>query len=346
MAKLEQRKNGWLARIRRKGVDQSKTFDTKREAELWLRDLERKIDGFGKDSKEVETFHLKTTTLRETFERYIQEISPHKKGRNTVLHEQRRYNQMAVNPDHAPLPELMDKPISQIQSYHIAEWKMSRLKAVKETSVSRDKNFLCHVFSMALEWGYIQQSPFKGVKFKEDRSASRERRISEEEVAQVLFALDHWDKQIPPETPNQMIGLMWCLCIETAMRQQEVKLLKSHEVDLENRVIDLEAERTKEKKRKTLALTTEAVRLLKLGHTGKEYWFGSEKFNISNMFSKAVRKTTIDDLEFRDSRHEALTRLSEQLTPFELAKQAGHTDMNRTLKYYRKTARDFSSKLR
>ncbi len=345
MAKFEKRKSGWLARVRKKGIDQARTFDTKKEAAEWASSLERKIDEYGKNADEVARHRLSRKTLRETFVRYVDEVSPRKKGRETALRENQRFQQMATSQNHSPLPDLMDKPISSIKSFHIAEWKMTRLSTVKESSVAREKNFLCNVFTMAREWGYIEESPLSSVKFSDDRSASRDRRVSEEEIKQVLFALDHWEDHKVPETPAQTVALLWKLCIETAMRQQEVKYLVASEIDFDNRVINLAAERTKEKKKKTLALSSEAVRLLNLGKADDDYWFASSKLNVSSIFSIAVRKALINDLEFRDSRHEALTRLSEKLTPFELAKQAGHTDMNRTLKYFRKTAKDFSCKL-
>ena len=191
-------------------------FDTKKEAVDWAANLERKIDDYGKNAEEVVRHQLYRKTLRETFVRYVDEVSPMKKGRETALRESQRFSQMATNSGHSPLPELMDKPISSIKSFHIAEWKMTRLKTVKESSVSREKNFLCNVFSMAREWGYIETSPFSAVKFSDDRSATRDRRISQEETEQVYFALDHWENRCVPETPAQIVALMWSLCIENS----------------------------------------------------------------------------------------------------------------------------------
>lgn len=329
------------------GVRESKTFDLKKEAIAWAEQKEEEIGAMGDSEREVAKVRRKKMTLRQCFERYLKEVSPKKKGKETALREGKRFMQFCTNSSHEPLGNLMDKSMSKIEPHHIAEWKLNRLNHVANSSVIRDKNFLSHVFSTAKEWGYIEETPFGGkVKFNEDDDSDRERRVTEQEIEEILFILDDWDRQRKPETPREKVALLWCLCLETGMRLQEVKFLEAGELDLASGVIDLPKEKVKEKRKKSVALTEEAIRLIELGKTEGKYWFDSSKLNVSSIFSLASGKTTIDDLQFRDSRHEALTRLSEKLKPFELARQAGHRDMNRTLKYYRKTAREYGQKLR
>ena len=347
MASFEERTHGWLVRVNKLGVRESKTFDHKEDAEHWAKAREAEISEMGASEREVAKVRRQKITLRQCFERYLKEVSSKKKGQESAMREGKRFMQFCTNPSHQPLGNLMDKSMSKIESHHIAEWKLNRLNHVSNSSVIRDKNFLSHVFSTAKEWGYVEETPFGGrVKFSEGEDSDRERRVTEQEIEEILFSLDDWDRQRKPETPKEKVALLWCLCLETGMRLQEAKFLEASELDLESGVIDLPKERVKEKKKKSVALTQEAIRLIELGKTGEKYWFDSNKLNVSSIFSMASRKTTIEDLQFRDSRHEALTRLSEKLKPFELARQAGHRDLNRTLKYYRKTAREYGQKLR
>lgn len=67
----------WQAIVRRKGFpQQSKTFKIKRDAQAWGRKVERDIDtGMWRDSREAES-----TTLIECLQRYVNEVSIHKKG--------------------------------------------------------------------------------------------------------------------------------------------------------------------------------------------------------------------------------------------------------------------------
>lgn len=347
MATFEERRHGWLARVQKLGVRESKTFDLKKEAIVWAEQREEEIAAMGNSEREVAKVIRQKITLRQCFERYIREVSPKKKGKETAQREGKRFMQFCTNPSHEPLGSLMDKKMSRIEPHHIAEWKLNRLNHVTNGSVVRDKNFLSHVFSTAREWGYIEETPFGGkVKFSEDDDSDRQRRVTNQEIEEMLFALDDWDRHRKPETTRETVALLWCLCLETGMRLQEVKFLEATEIDLKSGVIDLPREKVKEKRKKSVALTDEALRLIQLGKTEEKFWFGSNKLNVSAIFSTASRQTTIKNLQFRDSRHEALTRLSEKLKPFELARQAGHRDINRTLKYYRKTAREFGQKLR
>ena len=144
--------------------------------------------------------------------------------------------------------------MSEIEPHHIAEWKLNRLNHVANSSVVRDKNLLSHVFSMAKEWGYIEETPFGGkVKFNEDEDTDRERRVTDAEIEEMLFVLDDWDRERKPETSREMVALLWCLCLETGMRLQEAKYLEPDEIDLNSGVIDLPKEKVKEKRKKTLA---------------------------------------------------------------------------------------------
>ena len=347
MATFEKRKYGWFARINKYGVREGRTFDTKKQAEDWAEKREAEVVLLGTGSEMVDEAIRRKVTFKACFERYITEISSKKAGTDTELREQRRYIQFSSNPAHNPLPTLMDKPVSTIKPHHISEWKTTRLNHVSKSSVLREKNFLSHVFSMAKEWGYISETPFGGkVKFEGDSESERERGVSQQEIKEMLYILDDWDGKRKPESTKEKVALLWCLCLETGMRMQEVKYLELDEVDLHAGVIDLPKHKVKEKRKKSVGLTLEAIRLMKLGQVDGRYWFGTDGVNVSGIFSQASKRTTAEGLQFRDSRHEGLTRLSEKLEPFELARQAGHRDMNRTLKYYRKTAREFGQKLR
>lgn len=67
----------WQVRIRKRGFPtQTKTFDTKAEAEAWSRSVENEMDrGIFVSRKESER-----TTLLEALDRYLKEITGKKKG--------------------------------------------------------------------------------------------------------------------------------------------------------------------------------------------------------------------------------------------------------------------------
>lgn len=78
MATFRERDSGyWQAIVRRKGyADQSKTFVTKADAEIWARSIEVEMDrGVFVSRAEAES-----TTLKEALERYEREVTPKKRG--------------------------------------------------------------------------------------------------------------------------------------------------------------------------------------------------------------------------------------------------------------------------
>ncbi len=78
MATFTKRKDGqWQAKIRRRGYPVvSKTFGTKAKAERWARIIEREMD----DGSFVSRTEAESTTLKEALQRYLNEITPTKKG--------------------------------------------------------------------------------------------------------------------------------------------------------------------------------------------------------------------------------------------------------------------------
>ena len=77
-ATLEKRgPNQWRVKIRRRGYPlQTRTFETKATAARYIRRIEREMDG----GVFVSHREAETTTLGELLERYLEEVTPKKKG--------------------------------------------------------------------------------------------------------------------------------------------------------------------------------------------------------------------------------------------------------------------------
>ncbi|WP_244112029.1 hypothetical protein [Burkholderia diffusa] len=77
MASIWKRGHYWRAAVRRQGYpEQTRTFDTKGDAEAWARRLESEMDrGLFVDRTEAER-----NTLGDLLKRYAEEVSPQKKG--------------------------------------------------------------------------------------------------------------------------------------------------------------------------------------------------------------------------------------------------------------------------
>ena len=148
MATYIQRKNGWLAQIRRKGHDSiCRTFNTKAEAERWALTIESGM-GVGTYIDNRETL---STTLFECFDRYAKEIVPLKKG---AVRDLVRVKFWQREP-------LAKKFIGTIKQADVAQWRDARIASgLSGSTVKKDLALLSHVFTIAIkEWGFPLTNP-------------------------------------------------------------------------------------------------------------------------------------------------------------------------------------------
>ena len=126
----------WQAQVRKKGRPlQTKTFETRAEAEQWARAIEVEMDqGAFASRAEAES-----TTLRELLERYLEEVTPLKKGAEP---ETNRLRLVMRHP-------LARRFVAGVRRVDIARWRDERLRKVTAATVKRDLVLLGHVFEVA-----------------------------------------------------------------------------------------------------------------------------------------------------------------------------------------------------
>ena len=107
-------------------------------------------------------------------------------------------------------------------------------------------------FNWCIERGYTAQNPCAGLK-PFGTNGSRDRILSDNELAEVWRATDRIDGIWPPQIK---------LLILTAQRRSEVAEMRWSEIDLSNRMWTIPAERAKNKRAHEVPLTETAVALL------------------------------------------------------------------------------------
>lgn len=66
-------------------------------------------------------------------------------------------------------------PLVRITSAEIGEWRDCRLKTVVGSTVQREANLLCNLFTVVMdEWRWIETHPFRGVRMPEQAEARRQ----------------------------------------------------------------------------------------------------------------------------------------------------------------------------
>ncbi|WP_341461468.1 hypothetical protein [Kerstersia gyiorum] len=155
----------WEAQIRKRGYPaQSKTFNTKAEAEAWAKMIESEMArGVWLSRGEAES-----TTLREALERYQAEIVPHKKGK---VQEDSIIRMLLTLP-------LALRPLASIRGADIASLRDAWLQDYAPATVLRRLAVLSHVFSVARkEWGMESLSNPVEVVRKPAANNARVRRV-------------------------------------------------------------------------------------------------------------------------------------------------------------------------
>ena len=307
----------WRHRVMISGRRVSGTFDTKGAALAWEAE-QRLMQGAGG----VAT----TQTCRDAFERYEREVSKQKKGHRWEALRLAAFGRSALG----------DVRIKDVDASHVAAWRDVRLKSVTGATVNREMNLLSNVFTIARkEWKWITDSPTEDVRRPKD-GKSRFRRVSENEIEQICIALG-W-RNVAPRTKQQRVAAAFLFAIETAMRIGEICGLTKETVSGRvAHVID-----PKNGEDRFVPLSPRALEIWKMVPDGFEISTAS----VDALFRVARdERTTIKDLHFHDSRHEATTRLAKKLHVLDLARMTGHKDIRKLMIYYNESAEDIAAKL-
>ena len=313
----------WQVKIRRKGFPlQSRTFNTKSEAEAWARMLEGEMDrGVFVDRSESES-----TTLAEALARYKNEILPTKKSQVSVL------SQIRLLSD-----RLGRYSLASITPTLIAKYRDERGKEVGPQSVKHDLSLLSRLFNVAIkEWGIAlpMGNPVRQIRMPKLPSG-RERRVSSEELEKIATA-----------SGSKEFGALVRFAVETGMRRGEIASMKWEHVDLKKRTLRIPD--TKTDTPRTVPLSREALRLLSDLPTRIDgsVWSFSPDW-LSHLFADSCKKVGIEGLHFHDLRHEATSRFFEEgFNVMEVAAITGHKTLQILKRYTHLKAEDLAKRMK
>ena len=329
MASFKKLNSGlWQAQVRLKKVRKSASFATKTEAKDWATVEEYKI----KTAEPIKTPQVSQITVGDLMKQYELEFSRKKGGYDW---EQKQITRILKT----PMAELL---VGDVTKAHIREWRNKRLETVQGSTVNREWNLFSHIFSMARdEYEYISVSPFTGVRRPKD-NPDRDRLISDSEIEQ-LRVVSGFDG-VTSKLIKEKVFVAFLFAIETAMRAGEICNLTWDNVNKEDRTAFLP--KTKNGKSRAVALSSRAIELLGcLSKEKHDKCFGLKSSQITANFTILVNKTLIENLNFHDTRHEAITRLAKKLPVLALARNTGHTDIKKLMVYYNETGAEIAKLL-
>ncbi len=350
MAYFEQRKTGWLAQVRRKGMPSiSRTFDLKVDAEAWAREVEREAQ---RGNVAALRQDAQRTTVADVVARYVAgPVQSLRSARDVSARCKRAADRFGAY------------FLANVRAADVAAWRDDLLReGYSAQSVVHHINALSAVLAFAqrdLSIDLPQGNPCRVIR-KPSTGSARNRRLKPGELDYLLRATDSGRADRMPGLRQIII-----LAVETSMRLGELLALQWQHVDLKAHTAHLP--RTKNGEARTVALSSVAVTALQAlprRLDGRVFgWAAADSFEKTWVRSKArahafyeadcsadgVRPDPafLADLRFHDLRHEATSRLFEKgLGIMEVASMTGHKSLSMLKRYTHVDAAKLAKKLR
>jgi integrase len=279
-------------------------FDAKQECKTTLNEL---TEIYSENYQHQSNFRYAKKSYLENFKKFF--------GEDTLL-SNIRYVDLETYRN-----QLKRKPVTSI--------KNSRKKTIRfraDASVNREMSCLQHLFTKAVEWELIEQSPFtRGRSLKLKENNKRMRFLNEDEIQALLDACPEYLKWI----------------VETAilagMRKSE--LLNLRWDDIRGGFIYLQETKTMEPRQIPVSDDLDSVfrEIRQEHHLKSEFIFthyGRRVRDIDYGFRGAVRRAGIEDFKFHDLRHTFASQvLLHGGSLKDIQELLGHKSMDMTLRY-------------
>lgn len=310
MGSIRKRSGRYQAQVRRHGAQAvSRTFTTRKDALVWIRGLEARID-LGDTSVTAP----KALTLGDLLARYCSEISPHKKG---AVPEIRRLNRLLRD-------EVSKISLNNVNSHALASFRDRRI-ADGVRAAQYDLALIRHCWNIAKkEWGIpLPANPVSDIRVP-NGIKHRDRRLHDGEFEKL--------KEAAKLSQNNYLWPMVQFAVYTAMRRSEILSLRWENVSMPERFANLTD--TKNGTARQVPLSMDAISILKELPQETAAVFNTTDTAIRLAWPRLIKRAGIQDLRFHDLRHEAVSRFFEQgLLSSEVASISGHKDPRMLAKY-------------
>lgn len=314
----------WRVQIEVRGVRESFTGPTKRDASEWAarRSTEIRAMASGKAGT--------VKTLAQALDRYAEEVSPTKRGEAKEIIRLEAFKKQA-------LP--INRKLSDLTTADLVAWRDSRLAVNARGSVLRDMTLLGSVLEVARrEWQWIPTNPMRDVK-RPANPDHRQRVISGLETRRMLRTLGYG---FPVRSVSQAVATCFLMALSTGMRAGELCGLLWVNVKGDHVTLPM----TKNGSARDVPLSPVARKLLeRLKGWDKELVFGIQSQTLDALFRRARDRAKLEGFVFHDSRHTAATRLAHRLHVLELCRVFGWKRTDQALVYYNEKASSIAKRL-
>ena len=230
------------------------------------------------------------------------------------------------------IPFFGDMRLNEIKPYHIDQYKVKRQGSVSSSTVNKELEVLRAMFYLAERWERYQGKNPVRISGLIPVNNQVERILSQDEEKRLLDVC-------PAHLANIVV-----FALNTGMRKFEILTLKWTNVDLKSRVMTLDLENTKSKRKRKIPINSVVKNVLyslKFKERLSEYVFlnsNNEPYkrqdSLNNVWRAALRNAEISGLRFHDLRHTAATRMVERCGNIvAVSKILGHANISNTMRY-------------
>lgn len=255
------------------------------------------------------------------------------------------------------LQELDPWVIDRWWGQRLAEVSPKTKKPLTKATASRELAALRSALNKAVEWGFLTESPLKGLKQRPVEASKVVRYLSPEEEGRLrgaLAARDHkliaarrsgnaWSaargRPLRPELPEEGYGdhlsPIVLLALNTGLRRGEILTLSWGDIDLGRNLVRVRAASAKNGRARYVPLNAEArSALTKWAEQAPQ---GEKVFPVSDIktsWGSILRAADIQQFRFHDLRHHFASRLVMKAVDLNSVRELlGHADLKMTLRY-------------
>lgn len=321
MPSIRKINNRYQAQVRRKGYAESRTFPTKEEAEAWAWKIESQFAPRSAPGAALET-------LGDVVRRYVAvELPRHRSGHVEAF--------LLRSLEAHPIARVR---CSELEPWHLAQFRDDRLQCVKANSVKRVFNLIRPMLDQArVEWGAaIRGNPAREVAVRSPDDA-RKGRLTSDQLQALMASLRR--------RRNPAVVLAAALALETAMRRSELLALRWEDVDMLHKVISIRISKNGEGR--VIPMTQAAYDLLNAEERRSGVVVNCSASAIRSAMARSAKEVGLEDWCFHRLRHESISRLWDYgLNEVEISSVSGHKDWKMLRRYSHAQASEIGEKLR
>src|SRR5207237_3712818 len=191
--------------------------------------------------------------------------------------------------------EFGTRPLGQITRAEMETWRRKKMTTCRPATINRDLSRLRRMFSLAVEWGLLEESPMKSMKFLRENNA-RTRYLSLEECQRLIANC------IAPHI-RALVGV----ALHSGMRLGEILNLRWYDLDFASGFILVRDSKNGESRHVPMDATLSALFRAYPHRLGTDLVFSSSSgghiVDVRTGFQNACKRAGLIDLHFHDLRH-------------------------------------------